>query len=355
MQVQALDRLRNLNGPVLITGHTGFKGMWLTLLLESYGIEVTGISLKPEQDSLYSRIDREGKIYEKFLDIRDFRSLTSAISSIKPSVVFHMAAQPLVLQSYVDPLGTFETNVMGTANLFQAISILDYRCFVVAITTDKVYQNLETGQKFKEEDKLKGKDPYSASKVGTESVISAWKNIWRLDDSHKICAARAGNVIGGGDYASDRLIPDIVRGIQSKSLINIRNYESSRPWQHVLDPLHGYTQLADALLNDADLEGVNFGPTESSLPVSKVVEIAKEVFLESVQFSPPQNKLKVRLESELLDLDSTLAQKILGWKPKWNQETAIRMTFSWWKQLLEGKVSPLDGCKKDIELLLGKS
>ena len=351
MQAQALEKLKNLNRPVLITGHTGFKGTWLTLLLESHGIEVTGISLSPQPHALYSRADRAGKIHEKFIDIRDYSSLKSAISSIKPAVVFHMAAQPLVLQSYVDPIETFETNIMGTAYLLESITSLESRCCVIAVTTDKVYQNLETGQKFKEDDKLKGKDPYSASKVGTESVITAWKNIWKIAESHKICAARAGNVIGGGDFAPDRLIPDIIRGIQNKSIVNIRNYESTRPWQHVLDPLLGYMHLAEALLNDADLEGVNFGPTEKSLPVRNVITIAKEEFLETVQFTQPEKKQKTQLESGFLDLDSTLSRTLLGWEPRWSQETAIRMTFSWWKQVLTGNISPIDACMDDIAML----
>ncbi|CAN2170564.1 WcaG Nucleoside-diphosphate-sugar epimerases [Candidatus Nanopelagicaceae bacterium] len=355
MRLQAIDKLKNLDRPVMITGHTGFKGTWLTLLLESQGIEVTGISLEPEKDSLYSRLDRTGRIDERFLDIRDFESVNAAVGSIKPSVVFHMAAQPLVLQSYVDPRGTFETNVMGTANVLESISNLSSQSYVVAVTTDKVYENLETGTKFKENDKLKGKDPYSASKVGTESVVAAWKNIWKLNDAHKLCSARAGNVIGGGDFAKDRLIPDIIRGIQARTAIEIRNPESSRPWQHVLDPLSGYVYAAGALLSGVDLEGVNFGPTEKSLSVQSVITIAQQDFPGEVEFVISNSQKNQPLESGLLDLDASLARTKLGWKPKWSQEEAIHLTFSWWKSIQRGTSSAAEACSRDIAELLEES
>lgn len=355
MRLQAIDKLKNLDRPVMITGHTGFKGTWLTLLLESQGIEVTGISLEPEKDSLYSRLDRTGRIDERFLDIRDFESVNAAVGSIKPSVVFHMAAQPLVLQSYVDPRGTFETNVMGTANVLESISNLSSQSYVVAVTTDKVYENLETGTKFKENDKLKGKDPYSASKVGTESAVAAWKNIWKLNDAHKLCSARAGNVIGGGDFAKDRLIPDIIRGIQARTAIEIRNPESSRPWQHVLDPLSGYVYAAGALLSGVDLEGVNFGPTEKSLSVQSVITIAQQDFPGEVEFVISNSQKNQPLESGLLDLDASLARTKLGWKPKWSQEEAIHLTFSWWKSIQRGTSSAAEACSRDIAELLEES
>jgi CDP-glucose 4,6-dehydratase len=355
MRKKALEKLKNLERPVMITGHTGFKGTWLTLLLESQGVEVSGLSLRPEEDSLYSRLKRTGKIHENFLDIRDFDSVKSVIRSVNPSVIFHMAAQPLVLQSYIDPRGTFETNVMGTANILESVGGLNGRSYIVAITTDKVYENLETGRKFKEEDKLHGKDPYSASKVGTESVVAAWKNIWKANDSHKICSVRAGNVIGGGDFAKDRLIPDIIRGVQEKTVIEIRNPASSRPWQHVLDPLSGYVLAAGALLDEMNLDAVNFGPTEQSLSVRNVIEIAEEDFQRQAFFSISAKQTEQPLESGLLDLDSSLARTKLGWEPKWDQEEAIHSTFSWWKKVLSGVNSPAEACNQDIATLLAKS
>lgn len=352
MRIEAINKLKNLKRPVIITGHTGFKGTWLTLLLESQGIEVAGISLDPDRDSLYTRLGRAGKIQESFVDIRQLKAVKNVITDLKPSVVFHLAAQPLVLQSYLDPVGTFATNVMGTANLLESVTELKERCCVVAVTTDKVYQNLETGEKFKETDKLQGKDPYSASKVGAESVITAWKNIWAINGVHKICAARAGNVIGGGDFASDRLIPDIIRGVRDNSVVSIRNPRSSRPWQHVLDPLLGYVYSAAALLSELDLTSINFGPTEKSLPVGRVTKIATEEFFEGLNLSVTEDDPEQPLESGLLDLDSTFARSRLGWEPKWTQEEAIRMTFTWWKNVLEGFDSPETACEKDIAKVL---
>jgi CDP-glucose 4,6-dehydratase len=348
VRVETIQKLKDLDRPVLITGHTGFKGTWLTLLLESQGIEVAGISLKPERDSLYSKLERIDRIHEKFIDIRDFETLNSEIASLNPSLVFHLAAQPLVLQSYVDPRGTFETNVMGTANILESVLTLKEQCLIVVITTDKVYENLETGEKFKENDKLQGKDPYSASKVGTEAVVAAWKNIYNINSSHRVCSARAGNVIGGGDFAKDRLIPDIVRGIQEKTSVEIRNPKSSRPWQHVLDPLAGYVYAAGALLNNVNLESVNFGPTEKSLSVERVIDIAKQEFSNQLKILIPGDGLELKLESGLLDLDSTLAHSALGWEPKWSQEEAIKLTFAWWKSVLGGSSSPREACERDI-------
>lgn len=348
MQIRAFDGLKNLARPILITGHTGFKGTWLTLLLESYGLEVSGISLSPEPESLYERLDRKGRIREFFLDIRDFQSLREAVLKINPSVVFHLAAQPLVLQSYMDPLGTFETNVMGTAYLLESISGLKERSYVVAVTTDKVYENTEIVRKYKENDKLQGKDPYSASKVGTESVVTAWDNMWRQDSSHRICSARAGNVIGGGDFSKDRLVPDIIRALKNKSEAIVRNPRSTRPWQHVLDPLQGYVYAAEALINDVDIKHVNFGPTENSLSVEKLIQFAKEELREQISFTVSNHETHEKLESGLLDLDSTLANSILGWSPKWNQEEAIRRTFSWWTEVLNNGLAPLTACEIDI-------
>ena len=352
MKPQAFERLRDQGRPVLITGHTGFKGTWLTLLLESRGVEVVGVSLEPEVDALYSRLNRRGYIDEFFLDIRDLKALKEVVHIIKPSIVFHLAAQPLVLQSYVDPLGTFETNVIGTANLLESVTDLKERSHVVVVTTDKVYENTENVRKYKESDKLQGKDPYSASKVGTESVVVAWDNIWEQNSSHRICSVRAGNVIGGGDYSKDRIVPDIIRGQQTKSAVVIRNPKSTRPWQHVLDPLLGYVYAADALVSGVKVNNLNFGPIENSLSVKRLTELAQAEFGEQISFMFSNQDSHTQLESGLLDLDSTLANSILGWKPKWNQEEAIRRTFFWWKEVLSGSLSPIEACKADISDVL---
>jgi len=349
MRLESIKKLRKIGRPVLITGHTGFKGTWLTLLLESQDIEVVGISLEPDRSSLYSKLNRKGKIFEKFLDIRDFEILKSTISQIKPAIIFHFAAQSLVLESYRDPLGTFKTNIIGTANLLESVSFLKDETTVVSITTDKVYENLGIMRKYKEDDKLKGKDPYSASKVGAEAVISAWKNIWNINQSHKICSARAGNVIGGGDLSKDRLIPDIIRSITSDSTLKIRNPKSRRPWQHVLDPLVGYVYAANALLEGEIIDSINFGPSEKSLLVEEVLSIVNSEFDNNLKYAVSQNtSRKVDLESKYLDLDSTFAIQNLKWLPMWDQKEAIIRTFTWWNSVISNKISAYEACKIDI-------
>jgi CDP-glucose 4,6-dehydratase len=355
MRIESINKLKKISRPVLITGHTGFKGTWLTLLLESQGIEVMGISLEPDKSSLYTKLNREGKIYEKFLDICDFEMLKSTIAQIKPAIIFHFAAQSLVLESYRDPLSTFKTNVIGTANLLESVSSLKDETTVVAITTDKVYENLGIMRKYKEDDKLKGKDPYSASKVGAESVISSWKNIWTINQSHKICSARAGNVIGGGDLSKDRLIPDIIRSITDGSTVRIRNPKSRRPWQHVLDPLVGYVYAANALLEGEIIESINFGPSENSLLVEDVLGIASSELNNNFKYTVPQNTSnKVDLESKYLDLDSAFAIQNLKWLPMWDQKEALIRTFTWWNSVISNKMSAHEACKIDIEDLLKK-
>ena len=207
--------LRELPGPLLLTGHTGFKGTWMTFLLEHLNVPVIGYALPAEEDSLYARSIRTGSITEVFGDIRDYRKLEHFIDQGKPSVIVHMAAQPLVLKSYDSPLETFDVNVMGTANLLDIAFKRDYIKTILVVTTDKVYRNDNMGNPFSENDSLEGKDPYSASKVGTEAVVKAWQQIASTTGGPRVVSVRAGNVIGGGDYARDRIIPDIIRGIIS--------------------------------------------------------------------------------------------------------------------------------------------
>jgi CDP-glucose 4,6-dehydratase len=241
--------LSRLSGPVLITGHTGFKGTWLTILLEKLGIPTIGYSLKPLQGSLFERAEVTGRIPELFADIRDRNSLNSFIELHKPSCVIHMAAQPLVLESYNNPFETFDINVMGTVNLLETSFNHDFIQSIVVVTTDKVYRNDNSGRKFIETDPLEGKDPYSASKVATEAVVSAWQQISKAQGGPRVISVRAGNVIGGGDFANNRIIPDLVRSIMiEKKDVVIRNPESTRPWQHVLDSLAGYILALEATL-----------------------------------------------------------------------------------------------------------
>jgi CDP-glucose 4,6-dehydratase len=347
-----LNSLINLlDGPVLVTGHTGFKGTWLTLLLEELGVEAVGYSLAPEVDSLYSRIGRKGKILEEYADIRNLSSIQNFIMRTKPVAVFHLAAQPLVVQSYKSPRETFETNVLGTVNLLDAAFQANSVKAVIVITTDKVYRNDNSGFAFKESHALSGKDPYSASKVGSEAAIGAWQQIAKSVGGPKVVATRAGNVIGGGDWAKDRLLPDLIRGFSQREIVQVRNPASTRPWQHVLDPLIGYLLTLQEVLKGKQIEAINFGPRETSLAVSEVVEIAKKSWGEPVRvkLERPSNSI---YEASRLELDSLLAKELLDWDPVWDQKSAIQATTEWWKGIFLKEKHPLELCQRDIQFAL---
>ena len=260
MNLMLGEHLRALDGPILITGHTGFKGTWLSLLLERMEIEYVGFSLPPTEDSLFSKLDRNNQAPSVFGDIRDISFVRAVFNKYKPSAVIHLAAQPLVLESYNTPVETFETNVMGTVNVLDIGIRLQSTKGIVAVTTDKVYRNDNTGRRFIETDPLVGKDPYSASKVGAEAAIAAWQQISRSSSDLSISSVRAGNVIGGGDSAKNRLLPDLVRGFINKQDVEIRNPNSTRPWQHVLDPLIGYLEVLEAGIISKSHLNYNFGP-----------------------------------------------------------------------------------------------
>ena len=343
--------LTALNGPILITGHTGFKGTWMTLLLEQMGLEVVGISLPAEEDSLFLRLNRLGKVSESFTDIRDFEQTQKKITKYAPSAVFHMAAQPLVLNSYKTPRETFETNVMGTVNVLDSCFHTDSIKAVIAITTDKVYKNINSNKRFDENDSLAGKDPYSASKVGSEAAITAWQQIALVNGGPRVISVRAGNVIGGGDFAEDRLLPDLIRGFSSNIPVAIRNPNSTRPWQHVLDPLNGYINALVHTLEGGKEEAFNFGPKEESLAVGDVASIAADVWGRSAKTDISKDLVESK-ESLTLQLDSNLANSVLGWKPAWNQKEAVISTIKWWKKILLENEDPLSACKADIETLL---
>jgi CDP-glucose 4,6-dehydratase len=332
---------------VMITGHTGFKGTWLTLLLEKLNFEISGYSLQPEENSLYSMVGRRNKIVEIFGDIRNFEQLNDFISETKPSIIFHLAAQPLVLESYSNPLLTFETNVIGTANLLEAASRSDSVKAVIVVTTDKVYENLGLKRNFKESDPLRGSDPYSASKVATESVVDAWRKLsLHKKNSLKIITVRSGNVIGGGDTSVNRLLPDLIKKFKNEDDVVIRNPNSTRPWQHVLDPLFGYLLAAKAALKGESFTTCNFGPLDESLTVIDVAKIALKRWGGSISLI--EDKIPSNLESKFLGLDSSFAQNQFGWKPFWNQPEAIVATVDWWKLVSQGKATPLEACNKEI-------
>jgi CDP-glucose 4,6-dehydratase len=346
------QRLRELPGPLLLTGHTGFKGTWMTFLLNHLNVPVIGYSLPAEKDSLYDRAERTGAIPEALADIRDYDALEQFIDLHKPSTIIHMAAQPLVLKSYESPRETFDVNVMGTVNVLDIAFKKDFVKAIIVVTTDKVYRNDNSGRPFVETDPLAGKDPYSASKVGTESVVAAWQQIATVSGGPNVVSVRAGNVIGGGDFAENRIVPDLIRGIMSGTPVEIRNPESTRPWQHVLDPLTGYIVCLESSIETQKSECFNFGPIELSINVAELVIQGENLYGSRLNTQVKNTNEPLSHESKVLNLDSNLASRSLDWNPVWNQITAIEKTFLWWKNLMEEIDNPSNLCSSDIDLFL---
>lgn len=331
--------LRPLNGPILVTGHTGFKGTWLMRYLKELEIEAIGYSLPPKSESLYSRAGLLGENIEQFGDIGELDQFSEFAIKHKPAVILHLAAQALVPESYIDPIGTFKTNVMGTANVLQVATSLPRLMAIGVVTTDKVYQNQNDGKRYKESDPILGSDPYSASKAASENVIEAWRHIPSKFQNFPIVSLRAGNVIAGGDLSSNRLIPDLVRSFHSGDQVVIRNPNSTRPWQHVLDPLTGYLQAIEYALREKKNEAFNFGPRETSLTVAEVVNVFQERWKNlSVSYSQGTD---AHYESKLLELDSTHATETLNWNPVYDQYSSIKKTIDWWESNLRFKKSPI--------------
>jgi CDP-glucose 4,6-dehydratase len=346
MSKHTFKNLSKLSGPVLITGHTGFKGTWLTIMLEAFGIEVLGISLEPEEKSLY-RLAKSARIRkEAFLDIRDYESVNKFIKETKPSVIIHFAAQSLVLESYRSPKITFDTNVLGTVNVLESAFGFNFVQAILVTTTDKVYKNFGSKVKYKENSQLEGSDPYSASKVGVEAAVSAWQKVSLVHGGPAVLAARSGNVIGGGDLANNRLIPDLIKGFIANEEVAIRNPKSTRPWQHVTDPLFGYLKYIDEALSGDFIPALNFGPTGHSITVSEVVAIARDAWGLETKIRYEANEEK--LEANFLDIDSNQAQSTLNWKPKFTQEEAVIASIIWWKTHTEGLGSARENCLSDI-------
>jgi CDP-glucose 4,6-dehydratase len=347
--------LRELPGPLLLTGHTGFKGTWMTLLLKHLHVPVIGFSLAPEEESLFNLAGRSGAIPEVFADIRDYKTLEKFIDENRPSTIIHMAAQPLVLESYLNPRETFDINVMGTVNVLDVAFRREFVKAIIVVTTDKVYRNDNSGRAFVESDPLEGRDPYSASKVGTEAVVNAWQQIAKVSGGPKVVSVRAGNVIGGGDFAANRILPDLVRGFISGNPIEIRNPESTRPWQHVLDPLWGYLLTLEEILDSEQIVNVNFSPTEGSLPVASVVELVKTAWSE-IKIETPQSNLidknRFQVESKELHLDSNLAKNLLGWTATYTQQESVISTVNWWTSYLSNEFNAKELCEKDIAVFL---
>lgn len=349
MELSDFEAFRKSAKKILVTGHTGFKGTWLTLLLEHLGLEVHGLSLAPTEGSLYQRMKRKGVINEYFEDIRYVSNLEKCVKEIRPNIIFHLAAQPLVLESYRNPLETFETNVLGTANLLDTAFKSEVVELVAVITTDKVYANDNSGKMFTETDELKGKDPYSASKVGTESVVAAWQHLSKVENGPKFISLRAGNVIGGGDFAKERLIPDMIRSLSTQSEISLRNPSSTRPWQHVLDPLIGYLMSGQKSLEGHGLESLNFAPDGVSLTVRQVADIVLDEW--GIEYPIHLGAGGEQLEATTLQLDASEAKNLLGWQPHWSQEGAIRATAKWWQQVMRDELTAQEACARDIRSL----
>jgi CDP-glucose 4,6-dehydratase len=319
---------------ILVTGHTGFKGTWLSRSLILAGAEVHGLALAPEFGSIYSRIKDLGMQSSTILDIRNRKEVDSYFVNNKFDGVFHLAAQPLVLKSYVEPIETFDTNVMGTANLLDSITNNESAKWVLVITTDKVYKNLEVEHGYSEEDALGGKDPYSASKSAAEMVVNAWRAITEHKESKiELCVARAGNVIGGGDIAENRLIPDLIRSFHLKVPAVIRNPNSLRPWQHVLDPISGYLKIGQQLITKKSLApAYNFGPTdESKINVEEIAKIACSIWEGNAGYVIESDHKQAH-ESNLLWLSSELAFRDLGWKNSLSAANSIRWVINWEKE-----------------------
>lgn len=342
---------------VFLTGHTGFKGSWLLYWLHLLGAEVKGYSLAPQtEQDLYYTVQGDQLCDSVIADIRDRERLEVELLAFEPDFVFHLAAQPLVRLSYEIPSETFAVNAIGTAYVLDALRLLKKPCTVVLITTDKVYENKEWHYPYRETDRLGGYDPYSASKACAELVISSYRNCFfnpKNFSTHKksIAVARAGNVIGGGDWAKDRIIPDIVRALSKDESITVRNPNAVRPWQHVLEPLGGYlhlgTKMADDPIQFAD--SWNFGPLPAdNLSVEELVTIALHSWGKG-EYQKPTLTGEPH-EAGLLKLDINKTMNVLGWKPKYMAATAIQNTLDWYKRKLYGEE---DITQSQIEIFQG--
>jgi CDP-glucose 4,6-dehydratase len=324
---------------VVVTGHTGFKGSWLALWLAELGAEVFGFALEPPTNpSMFELCNLKDALQHQIGDIRNLAELKSCIADAQPDIVFHLAAQPLVRLSYAEPLETLSSNVMGTANVLEAIRGCSHACSVIVISSDKCYDNREWVWGYRENDPLGGKDPYSMSKGATELVVAAWReSYFNAASGIRLASARAGNVVGGGDWAADRIVPDCIRAFSSGQNVELRNPLATRPWQHVLEPLGGYLLLGSKLLAEQGgsyCSGWNFGPAPRDVrPVGDIVALMAEAWGNGASWS--HSKGSHPKEAGQLALNCDKATAVLGWGPTWSLETVAQKTVSWfqtWQQ-----------------------
>lgn len=347
------DTLQYFQGKtVLITGHTGFKGSWMTYLLSSNDVNVIGFSLPPNSNpNLYYELDLDSYCDSNIADVNDLGQITEVVRKTQPDFIFHMAAQPLVRYSYKNPIETFSTNVMGTANVLEACKVLTKKCCVVCITTDKVYHNNEWVYPYRETDALGGHDPYSSSKAAAELVIDCYRKSFFMNTNIFIASARAGNVIGGGDWSEDRLIPDIVRAANKNEDVRLRNPYAVRPWQHVLDPIFGYLLLAKTIdkKGSSYCEVYNFGPR--TYEAKTVLEVCEKIMAElSIgKILIEDQKIQRPHEAALLTLDISKSLSQLGWSPVWNADKALQRTANWYNLRRMGTTA-LELTNRDIEI-----
>lgn len=352
MEDMELDRKFWCGRKVLITGNTGFKGSWLTLYLLRLGANVVGYSLRGINfDSIYYRTNIKASLYDSISgDIKDLQSLKDVVTTCKPSVIFHLAAQSLVKESFVEPLDTLSVNIIGTANILEVLRQINQPVILIVATSDKCYANTSDNQVYKESARLGGNDLYSASKACCELVVNAYNCSFFENTQCKVATVRAGNVIGGGDYAANRIIPDCVRSLQSKSILSVRNPQAIRPWQHVLEPLTGYLQLAEYLSKGKCKNEFqwNFGPSTKQTKTVEWVLIYLKNKWKNLKW---QYKGSDLIESDYLMIDSSKANSQLGWRQKLKIEDALDYVTEWYEDVWNGKTME-ETCLKQIDLYL---
>ncbi len=338
---------------IFLTGHTGFKGSWLALWLSMMGAKVVGFALEPEKESLFNLAGVDGELDKSIIaDIRNSDEIAAAVKNSQAEIILHLAAQPLVRDSYFDPRKTYETNVIGTLNVFEAARQAGSVKVITNITTDKCYENREIDYAYKEEDALGGYDPYSSSKACAEILTSSYRRSFFQKEGIHLASVRAGNVIGGGDFSVDRIIPDIFRAIRSGEKVRLRSPNAIRPWQHVLEPLYGYLLLTKNLYEKGEkfAKAYNFGPNKDA---EQNVEILTKTLIEKIGVGSYEITADATLhEARILKLDHSRAKKELNWQPKLSFKETLEWTADWYKNYLENKISPREFTINQINKIL---